>query len=398
MKYKLSHLFLRIINNLVPKKKNQLLFDSNPDFSDNSRAFYDFLINTGLSKDYNLIWVFNDPNVFYKLSVSDMNVKAYLKFSFKGIWGILRSKYLFTTHNSFSSVKSRGQILIELWHGMPLKAMSFMAKNEDDAQLKYLKWTFDRNDLFIATSTVMKSALSSCLYVDPRKMHLTGQPRNDKLFHANGLKNLSDALDMDLSPYNKIVLCCPTYRFWESEGKTCGKLKEPEILDFVDYNEAEFQEFLDENKTLFLLKLHPFEEHYYLSRIATTGGNIRILKSENLLNKFLDLYDILNVVDVLVTDYSSIYFDFLLLNRPMIFINTDVKDYEKSSGFLFEPYNLWTPGSKTIKFRQFLLELKKCLNNPEYYKIEREFLNDIVNKYQDSKSSQRIFDLIFKGK
>ena len=55
-------------------------------------------------------------------------------------------------------------------------------------------------------------------------------------------------------------------------------------------------------------------------------------------------YDFLNVVDVLITDYSSIYFDYLLLNRPIIFHMPDLEEYQKKRGFILDPLDEWTPG------------------------------------------------------
>ncbi len=114
-------------------------------------------------------------------------------------------------------------------------------------------------------------------------------------------------------------------------------------------------------------------------------------------DNLLDLYDILGATDILVTDYSSIYFDFLLLDKPIVFIPTDLQEYEKSRGFLFDPYNFWAPGPKPLIFTDFLAELTKYIKDENYYKKERTIVNDIVNKYQDSKSSERLYNLVFDG-
>lgn len=390
----------RVINNLIPKKENQILFESIPDFADNANSFFHYLENKNkeIPKKYSLIWLINDKKFVEELNKK--GIKAYSNFSFKGLYYLLRSKYLFLTHNTYARVKSKNQILINLWHGMPLKAIGFMENFKGYTDLSIMKNSFDADDVLIATSTVMKSALASCVYTDPRKIHLTGQPRNDKLFKIINKNKLSKLLKLDLSKYENITIFCPTFRIWDYKNRVDGIPKKGNIFNFENYNETIFNKFLNENKMLLLLKFHPFEEKYFSSKLSKKdeNENIQLITNEMLQRYFLDLYDILGIVDILITDYSSVYFDFLILNRPIIFTPTDLDVYSKKRGFLFEPYNFWTPGPKVINFNDFIKELKMCINNPNYYEKERITINNIVNKYQDDRSCERIYDLVFGNK
>ena len=97
----------------------------------------------------------------------------------------------------------------------------------------------------------------------------------------------------------------------------------------------------------------------------------------------------------MITDYSSVYFDFLLLDRPIIFIPFDIKEYSKR-GFALEPYDFWTPGPKVYSLNELIKELKVFINNPEYYNKERKTVNHLVNTYKDGKSCERVWNLIEK--
>jgi len=385
----------RVINRLIPKNKNQIVFESTPDFSDNVFSIFDYIQNNERSKDkYSLVWLIYDKKFLKKLK--NQNINAYQKFSFKGLYCLLRSKYIFVSHNSFITLKTKNQILINLWHGMPLKTMLFTKPSKDEQNLLKSKDIIDNVDIFIATSMIMKTAIASCFYANPRKIHLTGQPRNDKLFDMTSKEKLSDLLNIDLSNYEKIVIFCPTFR--KSKYVIDGVSKKINIFNFNDYDKTIFHEYLTNHKILFLLKFHPFEEKYYLSKFKNQENSHVILITKKMLqNEFLDLYDILSAVDVLITDYSSVYFDFLLRNKPVIFCPTDLDEYSKSRGFILEPYDFWTPGPKVKDFKNFLKELTKIIENSNYYKEERELINNIVNKYHDDNSCERVYNLVFEN-
>jgi len=386
---------LNLLNKFIPEKQDQILFDSLPDFADNSKAFYEYLKNINNSP-LRPVWVISDQQVLEKLSSS--GIKSYDKHSFSGFYQFFRSKYIFTTNNTYLEFKSSRQVLVNLWHGMPLKRMGF-AEDSQNSQMPHQR--HDHNYMLISTSNLMKNLLSSCFHVDARKVHVTGQPRNDKIYSKEkSLKNLFQLINKDqlkdkqVKNYQKIVLFTPTWRNWE--GKVDGKSNHS-VMNLDDYHDKRFTEFMTENNTLFLVKLHPFEESQY-SQIIEDKEDIVLITSKMLQENLLDLYDILGAVDILITDYSSIYFDFLLLDRPIIFIPTDLQDYEKSRGFLFDPYDFWAPGPKALTFTDLLAELTKCIDDENYYRKERRLVNDIVNKYQDSKSSERLYNQVFGEK
>ena len=373
----LLRFIVRLINFLIPKKDNQIMFESIPDFSDNSKALYDYI--SSLGQKYKMIWAVSKINDKY-------NIPQYKKLSLRQIWEFLRSKYIVTSHGYHLPIKAKNQIFINLWHGMPLKALSHVRK--DDNFL--LNSSNDKNYYFIATSTIMRNALAACFNQDPRRIFVTGQPRNDKLFKNSN--NLERLLNINLKDYRKIILFLPTFR--RSKSEINGELISPNF-NLPDFNREAFSQFLQSNQILLLAKFHPFEESIAKPYFEKMSNTI-LITNEMLQKNFMTLYDILGCVDILVTDYSSVYFDFLLLDRPIIFIVSDLEEYRERRGFVLEPFEFWTPGPKVKNFKEFLEELEKSIKNPEYYREERKVINDLVNYYKDDKSAERIYKLIFE--
>jgi len=380
---KLKNTILKTINRLIPKKRNQVLFASVPDFSDNAKIFYDYLINERKLSKFNFVWLVSDKQRILKFG--NLAYQIYYERSIAGLFNIFRSKYIITTHLHYCLFKTRNQFLLNLWHGMPLKAMGFIDKSEDEKSLNKFKKCTNSIDLMIATSPLMKNILVSCFYMDPRKVVITGQPRNDKLFSAKGRANLADIVP-NFSEYDKIVFFIPTFRIWDDrvEGDPFyNKL----------FTSEELHSFLKKNRILLILKLHPFEEEKIISQYSFSDKpNLMLLPNSKLQEKQCDIYDILGGIDILITDYSSIYFDYLLINRPIIFMPVDLEEYSKKRGFVLEPYEFWTPGPKVTTIEKLVEELDVFIQNPDYYMEERKLINSLVNTYSDDHSCERVWE------
>ncbi|MDI6818593.1 CDP-glycerol glycerophosphotransferase family protein [Methanothermobacter thermautotrophicus] len=347
------NLIMVAINRLVPKRDNQILFESIPDFSDNPSQLYSYIKSLGT--DYRMIWVVDSIR-------DDIDAPQYLRNTPSEFWQFLRSRYIVSSHGYHLMIRAGNQVYLNLWHGMPLKAMGYTEREPSIL----LPGVCDENYYLIATSTIMRNALAACFNQDARRIHITGQPRNDKL--------LTEGRTMDDS--RTIILYTPTYR---DTGR------DESIFSMPDYSEEKFQDFLREHDAVFLMKLHPLDSGIR----QRSGGNIRALDPSE------DLYDILQGVDVLVTDYSSVYFDFLLLDRPVIFAVPDLEEYRRVRGFVLEPFEFWAPGPRVETFSDFLEELERCLEDDDYYRRERRIVNSLVNQHQDGESSRRVYELVW---
>ena len=390
MKEKILNLMIQIFNSITPKKSNKIIFRSEPDYSDNSKAFYKYLYDNHRDR-YDLVWIVKSDTIFQLLRKN--NIKVYKRNSIKGLIEFCRAKYIVSTHAQFANLKNHNQVYINLWHGMPLKNIGFLEKKEIVGE-KYLieeKKKFAKMDYIISTSKTTRLAMSSVFYTDIRCIHVTGQPRNDFLFLRNNKEILSKCVKgLELNKYKKIIMCIPTFRV--GLGKHDGNSFLNNMLNLQQYKEDSLNDFLRENDYLLLIKFHPFEEAFFK---GDNFSNIKILDSKVLSENLITLNEIMNIADLLITDYSSVYFDYLLLHRPIIFTNTDEKEYIKNRGFIFDNPDFWRPGPKVNTLDNLVLEIKKLLSSEMYYKYERETISSLVNTYTDNNSSKRIYEIIF---
>ncbi|SHM79914.1 CDP-glycerol glycerophosphotransferase, TagB/SpsB family [Anaerosporobacter mobilis DSM 15930] len=338
---------------LIPRKKDIWLLGSTfgRRFADNPRYFYLYL-NQFQNENVKAIWISKNKKVINFLN--ENGYEAYYARNIKGIWYCLRAKvYLYDNYSKdISFWLSGGAIKINMWHGIPLKKIQMdnvhdKVRHPDNVWNKF-KYRLRRlsdekpSDYVLTTSEELRNIFASAF----RTNHVLpiGYPRND-IINSNQIENI---LDFDEKKYlntiesrsfSKTLLYMPTFR--DSEIKFFDK------MDMID-----LKEYLKLENVLLLIKLHPkskLEKEF----INLECKNICVIESS------LDPYVFLPYADVLITDYSSIYFDYLLLNRPLIFFNYDMKEYLSNSREMYFNYNEVTPGKKVSNW----LELKQALEN-----------------------------------
>jgi len=324
----------------------------------------------------------------FKLKVIDFpeksfkEVKKKLEFKWELYKWIARSKIIVATEGSIKLRKRT--IIVELWHGFPTKKSGLMGK------------TFLNNsipDIYCSYSDFGSVLRNACLGITGNRYVITGAPRNDYLFDEKGKENLEKILSINLSG-NNIVIYAPTWQF-KFYSFPPEEFSFKNLFGFDEFNFESFLDFLERNKTFFLIKLHPKVEDKIINLIkAVECERIKVLFSNFLRDKKTDFYKVLNAADVLITDYSSIYFDWLLLDRPVIFVPVKIDEYRKERGWLFEPYELWTAGPKCFDQHSLEVEIEKCLKDSDYFRRERQWILNIVHHYKDGHSKDRVINLL----
>ena len=119
------------------------------------------------------------------------------------------------------------------------------------------------------------------------------------------------------------------------------------------------------------------------------------LNNDYLFENNLDLYELLGDTDFLITDFSSIYFDYLYLDKPIIFITNYLKQYEKVRGLLLSPYEDVTPGPCVNSQK----ELLQVLRHPDdkQYQNQRFYWRELIDEVEDIDSCEPIFDYMTKN-
>ncbi|SCY98083.1 CDP-Glycerol:Poly(glycerophosphate) glycerophosphotransferase [Paenibacillus polysaccharolyticus] len=275
---------------------------------------------------------------------------------------------------------------IELWHGFTIKTIFYMNKEENDRNL-----SDSRNEIFQEKSAICSMShlysifVGYCLKLDFEKFVITGYPRNDMIFKSDGKRTLEKL--MGPIKQRKILFYAPTHRdsFLTSNGNNAAL-----ISDMDGYNEKTFNDFLSKNDILFLYKKHTVQ----LTRpMFDDSDHIKEITDEMLHMNDMDLYEILNGVDGLISDYSSIIIDFLLTDKPIILTPLDLEDYSQTRGLMMEPYDAWMPGEIALEYSQFEQAVIDSLYGEDKFKKDRERLKRITHKYADGNSSQRVLAL-----
>ena len=290
-----------------------------------------------------------------------------------GIRKILSCKVWFTsTAPPLYGVGFRKKyVILNLWHGIPLKKIGMEQKNLSWFTRKYYKYLFaDNYEGVVTTSSHLVHIMSRSFLVEPERIKVWGQPRNDVLFSSNSEgKGLEEVFSGELPPYEKVVLYAPTFRDHEPT----------QLFPFQDMDRERLCQWLEEKKIFLCIRLHLYDQtgYQWIQELDRTGSRIRFLNED----RTVDIMEALKEFDLLITDYSSIYMDYLLTGKPILFLPYDQEAYLKERGMNF-PYDQVTPGPKPKTFQEFLNSMEDLLYNHDGYVRQRESVNNFLNEIQ----------------
>lgn len=264
-------------------------------------------------------------------------------------------------------------VIINLWHGVPLKKIGMEQENLSWFTRKYYKYLFANNyEGVVTTSSRLVDIMSRSFMVEPDRIKVWGQPRNDMLFLSlNRGEVFRRIYGKDFPECEKVILYAPTFR---DHAPT-------RLFPFEDMDEKELVHWLEKEKIVLCIRLHLYDQtgkEWLEAWDSKPESRIRLLNED----RQADIMEILNVFDLLITDYSSIYIDFLLTGKPMLFLPYDREEYLGERGMNF-PYDQVTPGPKPKSFQEFLNSIEGLLYNYDGYVRQREEMNLFFNEIQE---------------
>lgn len=340
------------------------LFSStdNSHYNYNSRYLFEYVKEN--LPEITPLFVINDPEL--RNSLSSKYGKQYFieTENIQGIRQALSAGVWFTSAGlpAYGTGLHKKRLIINLWHGVPLKKIALLDPNLKKAARIYFKKIFSENyTCILTTSHELIPLMARSFAVSEDKIKVWGQPRNDGLFQKNDCREILGQLFPDLPEYTKTVLYAPTFRDY-------GQVQ---LFPFKDFDQKQLEAFLDEKNMLLFIRTHVVEQG---SAAPYLGKRIRFLGNE----QAEDVTGILNIFDCLITDYSSIYIDYLLTDKPMIFLPYDRQQYLDGRGMNFD-YDDVTPGPKPETFNDFLDALSP---KEDFWKSERTRVNRLFNEIQ----------------
>ncbi len=345
----------RFLYRLIYPIKKIVIFESNPDFADNTYWLFKYFADNDLLSDYKFIWFISDSKNERKtlcnreiicvdrFDKSRKNIQKRVKYLYS-------AKVIIDCNRTIFKVRKR-QIRIYLGHGMPIKKMDNCFNNKARGEC----------DLLPLIGEHFKSMYEGFGYKS--ELQVCGYPRNEIL-----TKFLPENDD-------RYIIWMPTYRqnkiknFYTDYKNTfplgIPAIKSKEELDVLD-------SFLCQNNIKLYFRAHPAQDLSFLGLL--TMKNIFILDDAYLQKKDISLYEFIGKSTALITDYSSIYYDYLLTNRPIGLNFEDSVSYAQKYGLWYSNIREELPGFLIDNLEDMLLFVENVVVGTDtYFEKRREF-------------------------
>ena len=386
----LSFFVIYMLSFLFPRNKKIWLYGNyNGTFRDNSKYLY--LYASEHNKEIKHIWITPSKNVVQKLN--SLGHTAIYKYSLSALYHALTAKVyvynIYATTDLYNGCFRGSAFLFNLWHGVPFKKIEYDVKtgplqpyyNPKNLREKFHSFlkepkTFRLSSSVLATSEKLRDIYSSAFLVSKDKVFVGPYPRNlifkwskaelvDYINKVESIK-LQQTLKL-LNGFRNVLIYLPTFRDANPDFMN-------EAVPDFDY----LEEVCKANNSLFLIKSHILTR---FSVDVNKYSHIRILDSRE------DVYPLLPFTDALVSDYSSVIFDYSLLKKKIIFYAFDKEDYlSKSREACFRYEDVFTSNT-TADFESLLNEIELLARENQETKLSYNY--EVTESFLENKKEMK---------
>ena len=364
---------------IINKKplKNIIIFESRPDFSDNSRAIFDEMVRRGINNDYLLIWTTHENCALPTELAGIKNVVALQMDSAKYKYYSYFAKAILVS-NYFMQKRREEQYYIFLTHGLAMKGIK-------DNRYCVPDYCFGCD--FAALSKESGELDAEMLGAEKGDVNVVelGFARNDKL-------NIKDEKVRALFGGNKIIAWLPTFRQNKSDSSSHSSISVPFLYD--ENSAQAINDCAKENGVTLVLKPHPLQDVSVIEDMKLS--NIRLVDEDYLNENGSDTYGLLANSDALLSDYSSVYYDYLLCDKPIGLCLEDIEEYKESEGLKVDFEENAVGAEKFYKASELCDFIKAVANGEDRLSDKRNEIKNKIHKYSDFKFSERTVDYIIK--
>lgn len=365
----------KLVTNPPAINENKILFYASNDFSDNALALYEYMVETGMDKTYEIVWLVRDVEECIAKDPGNARF-VYVKNDDLNMWTweaqqeAMSARWLFFTHSlNWVKLKRPGQTFVNLWHGCGYKG-----RREDDKRTTYFDYCLITGEKYIDIQ-------EKYFVCDRNKLLVTGYPRSDwfrtdKTNAANYIADIKKNSNSD-----KVVIWMPTYRQGKlgrlDDATSCGELGLPLVDTLENLDEINIR--CRELGVVIVIKIHNLQKDYILSN----ASNIICISEDTLARERVNLFELMAKTDGMLTDYSSAAVDYMLLQKPIGYVLDDYDEYEKVRGFSFNNVKDYMPGNHIYKLDDLVTFLEDVSTNTDR-KIEwRHKVNKEMNVESD---------------
>lgn len=371
----------------MPMLKKTIVYESflGRNYSDSPKAIFEYLMHNERYSDWNHIWILNDKTIVEDDNLfKEKNVKVINRFSWSYFFYVTVAKYFILNMRQPKWLeKKEEQIILSTWHGTPLKRLVFDMNNVTSANKNYKRDFYyqSRNWDYLIAANEYSEHIFERAFMYPKSNILTyGYPRNDILStYNNQYKNiLKEKLNIPLD--KKVILYAPTWR--DDEYHAAGQYKFKLQLDL-----EKMQNILGDDYVI-VLRMHYFiSDKIDLSCFKGFAFDF---------SKYNDINDLYIISDLLITDYSSVFFDYANLKKPILFYTYDLNKYkDELRGFYIDMVND-LPGPLLYNTDEVIQNIENIENVKKYYESKyKEFYQKFCN-LDDGNATRRVVEKVIR--
>lgn len=366
---------------LLPLRKKTIVLRSVPDFSDNAHAFYNYIRREHGDEGYTLVWLVRDPSEFADRASKHTR---FVRCEGKGLlikrdFYLAVAKYVLFTHSTPIRKWRSGQLFIGTTHS------ASQLKGGDIRQQGEVRDVFPDYKLRCGQDGLERMMRTSGMPAD--RFLVLGMPRLDVLFmHRDCIPALFPGVKPKLA-----VIALETFK-QNNKGWRDSEAQGSYGLNIIEDKKmlAALDDALARRGILLVIKPHPLQD---LSRVEMNRlESIRFITDRKLAEAGVQLYELVENCGALLTDYSSIYYDYLFLDRPICFMIGDMEAYKR--GFIIDDPLSEMTGPKIRTVPELIAFMDDVLAGKDDYRRERAALKDRVFKYQDDRNCERLFSFL----
>lgn len=369
--YYLGSMAVKLLGHFMREDPKLIVFSSfgGRKYDDSPKEIYEAMINDSRFDGYKLVWAFNNPENF------DLFSKEKVKVDTLSYYKTLLKARVWVTNSSMTrglNFTGKNTFKLNTWHGTPIKRMG---RDINDGNTSFSSKGKSKDDgIMLAQGDYDIEVFSRAFQMSKECFAKIGLPRNDKLAHSTKEQNESLKKKLGIPLNKKVILYAPTFREYNKDSGN-------NIVLSMPINLIEWQKRLGDNYVLL------FRAHYEVARVMGIVDNEFVKE----VSSYPNLDDLMLASDILISDYSSIFFDYAIQGKPMFCYAYDYDEYTKNRGLYFDIRKELPSANDEESLLKLIeqIDLKKASECAQIFQIR------YVTEFGDA--TMKALDIIYKN-